>query len=83
MTKEEIIERAYNSTFSSPKYEDSVNKKMNLTYILPAMEAYSRQECIELIKYLQWDERLLEEHGDANALYELYQKFKSVENETP
>jgi hypothetical protein len=51
MTKEEIIERKYNSTFGSPKYKDSVNQKLNLSYFLPAMDDYTKQQSIEFQKW--------------------------------
>lgn len=44
-----------------------------------AMDEFAKQECIELINFLMEDERLMEDEGDANKLYNLYLQNKNNE----
>ena len=46
-TKEQIVKEHYERVFSSPPYEKSVNREMNMSYFGPAMEQYARSRAIE------------------------------------
>lgn len=50
MTKEDILREEYEKLFASPKYKDSVNKKMNQLYIFPAMDQYYNQAIDDAIE---------------------------------
>lgn len=43
MTKEEIVKQNYEMIFSSPQYDKSVNREMNMKYFGPAMDQYAKQ----------------------------------------
>lgn len=52
MSKEEIIKQEYEKVFASQKYDNSVNREMNLLYFLPAMDEYAKSEAIAFGDFL-------------------------------
>lgn len=52
ISKEEIVREQYEKIFASPKYDKSVNRKMNFSYISPAMDQYAKQQAEGFGQYI-------------------------------
>jgi len=50
-SKETILREEYEKIFAVQKYNKSVNRIMNQSYIFPAMATYAKQEAIAFIEY--------------------------------
>ncbi len=54
-SKLDIIKENYEKVFSSSGYDTSVNKEMNKSYILPAMDEYAEIIAIDFAKWIESD----------------------------
>jgi len=79
LSKEDFLEKSYETIFSSQKYSNRVNLKMDEKWVLPAMDEYAKQTAIGFAEFIK------DNHYTRNLNSEdiRWYKYFSVNEELP
>lgn len=86
MTQIEVIKKAYENAFASPKYENSVNRGMNQQYIIPAMDEWAKHQSLAFMKWHNENYYLLADGSVGTEMRsdeESYQLFLEHQKQQP